>query len=399
MLVRCLLLFLTFGTPNSVMTSLQQATLSAAFFLSMLSILTNCRVVACQVNLSRMAMRKALEDSEVTHFAFFVALAFFVFIAAWEVIDRKSTFFGALTLGFRGLVIGDGDGLDFFGQKTDDETEVDEQAHKYRLVGGTLGMIVFFSYLMNLLIAIFGNTYDNAQKKVWLHFHQVRANMLKDIILSYHKFSFLNHFLHTCAASHKWPLLLTGIGLCAGGLAMQLLVGFVSLSFIQALSSLVSILMMAAGGMLLESIPFLHHDDWFPWRDNSPTQHHLHIWCRADYDEDVFLGTDETEQKYSKVLDKVAAVEEKLDRVAAVEEKVDVLGTQMTEIVNLLRRRSDVGARPNSLEQAQEQAGACPASMEQAQMQAAMAASTASMAAASVAHSSDPRTGIEVNGR
>merc|ERR1719223_634123 len=88
MLVRCLLLFLTFGTPNSVMTSAQQATLSAAFFLSMLSILTNCRVVACKINLSRMAMRKALVDSEVTHFAFFVALAFFAFIAAWEVVDH-----------------------------------------------------------------------------------------------------------------------------------------------------------------------------------------------------------------------------------------------------------------------------------------------------------------------
>merc|ERR1719410_241546 len=150
LLVRCWFLFLTFGTSNSVMSSTQQAMLSATFFMSVMSILNHFRYVLCKISLSRMAMRKALEDSEVTHFLCLFAGLFTIFIVSWEIIDRESTFFDAMTLGYRGLVVGDGDGLDFLGQNTDPDIEDMEEAHKFKLFAGTVATVVFFSYLMNL---------------------------------------------------------------------------------------------------------------------------------------------------------------------------------------------------------------------------------------------------------
>merc|ERR1719362_2259007 len=80
--------------------------------------------------------------------------------------------------------------------KTSDKTVQTEEAHKFRVAFGILGMILFFSYLMNLLIAIFSNTYEKADKMVWLHFHQARAKDLRENILGLHKFRSGGHFMN-----------------------------------------------------------------------------------------------------------------------------------------------------------------------------------------------------------
>jgi hypothetical protein len=353
LLVRCLFLFLTFGTPDAVMSSTQQAMLSATFFMSVMSIFQYVRVISSKVSLSRMAMRKAIEDTEVTHFLFLVASLFTIFILSWEIIDRQSTFSGAMTQAFRGLVIGDGDGLDFLGQKTDDETEESEEAHKFKLVAGTVALIVFFTYLMNLVIAIFGSTYESAQKSVWLHFHQVRARLLRDTILSCHLFAFFN-------APSPSELFTVSMCLCLGGFFLQLLVGFVTVSFIHVPASFISILMMAAGAVLLEAWPFVRlmengqEYDWFPWKDDSPKRHFLHVWCRSDYDEDLFLGTGEMEKKYyamqnalSEIQLAVMGLDEKTleqhavikKQVEALDGRFDALGHQMTELLDKIAKR------------------------------------------------------------
>jgi len=351
-LLRCSLLYQTAGNPNSVMTSDEQFNLCVVVITSSLSILSFCRVIASECNLSRMAIRQALRDREVTYFAFFVATLFSIFVVAWLVIDRKSTLGEALIKSFRALIIGDGDGLDYLSLRTEEDAGVDEQAHKYRFLGGTVGMIIFFSYLMNLLIVIFGNTYDRARKRAWLDFNQDRAKMLKDSILSYHKFSWADGYFHTSAASHKLLLWMISIGLGVAGHIMQRFVGKTSLTIIQASSSLVSVVIMAAGGVLLESLPFLHQDDWFPWQEmnNFRSQNYLYFWCRSDFDEGHFLGTDEAEQKCSEVLEKIAAVDAKVDdlavqskvleKIAAVDKKVEDLVTQTTRMINSSRGKN-----------------------------------------------------------
>jgi len=374
LIVRILFLWLTSGTDKeNVMTSTQQATLSVTFFMSLMNILSHFRAVASKISLSRMAMRKALEDSEVTHFLFFVAGLFTIFIFSWEIIDRESTIFDGMTQAFRGLVIGDGDGLDFLGlEKEEKKTVEQKEAHHFKNVVGTLAMIVFFSYLMNLIIAVFGNTYDNAKRFVWLHFHHGRARFLRDTVLSCHKFHFFKDFW----APSCQQLLAVSISLCLGGASLNLLVSFCEIhSACYQLASFFSILMMAAGFVLFEAYPFVNimkgnpEHDWFPWTDNSPTDHYLHIWCRADYDEDLFLGTGDMDQKYramSRMMTDIHLIsmgieadmcEQKGDsgglekrmnqldeKVSAldnkIEERMDALGQQMKEVVDAVGRLS-----------------------------------------------------------
>jgi hypothetical protein len=187
----------TWGKSGQVMTSALQATLCASFFLTLAALMSPFRVMACKVSLSLMATKQAVCDHDVLHFVTFVVVIFSFFIFAWEVIDREHTLLYAFMQGFRGLVVGDGDGMDFLGMQTDDETVRNEEAHKFKSVVGTLGMVFFFSYLMNLLIAIFSNTYEKADKMVWLHFHHARVRDLRENILALHKFQRNGYLMRT----------------------------------------------------------------------------------------------------------------------------------------------------------------------------------------------------------
>merc|ERR1719410_191997 len=85
------------------------------------------------------------------------------------------------------------------------------------------------------------------------------------------------------------------------------------------LSPLVSILMLTVGALILEGSPYAHEDirhDWFPALSDTPTdEHNLYVFCRADFDENVFLGTEEIDMDLDDIQSKIKQLDEKMTAV------------------------------------------------------------------------------------
>jgi hypothetical protein len=325
LLFKIAFLWLVSGNEKRVMTSAEQAMLCATFFFTITALVAPFRVVASKISLSLMAIKKAVIDEDVVHFVIFISIMFIFFILSFEIIDREQTITFGLVQGFRGLIVGDGDGLDFLGLKTDDETVKDEEAHKFRAAFGTLGMILFFTYLMQLLIAIFSNTYDNAVKFVWLHFHQARAQDLRDAILGHHKFRQNSQFMKGpwnwlfCKPYIFW----IGVVIFVTGICMQVGVHVIPPDIwtkdIYILGTIVGILALTLGAVMLESSAFMWdspEDDWFPaTRDTLTKKHRLTVFCRADYDESYFTGDDHMEKRVVKIEESLGELAKKFDTI------------------------------------------------------------------------------------
>jgi len=329
-------LILTIGKSEQVMTSAEQSMLCATFFFTVAALLTPYRVVMSKISLSLMSIKKAVLDDDAFYFVIFISVIFIFFILAWEIIDRENTFLFALVQGFRGLIVGDGDGLDFLGLKTDDDTVRDEEAHKFKAAFGIIGMMLFFTYLMQLLIAIFSNTYDKASKYVWLHFHQARAQDLRDAILGLHKFrldtkfmNFMKYLKVHHAFCSPW-IFRNGFLIFMVGLLMQVVVHLVPQQMFHEtlyfLGSLVSVFALTWGAILMESSPFMGEeidDDWFPaTTDKLKERHDLYVFTRADYDEGLFLGEDQLEAQ-----------------VESIRENLDKLGDKFKAIETMIHKR------------------------------------------------------------
>jgi len=327
LLFKTVFLYLTVGTTVQVMTSAEQAMLCATFFFTITGLLSPIRVVASKTSLSLMAIKKAVLDEDVLHFVLFISVMFVFFILAWEIVDRENTLLFGLVQGFRGLIVGDGDGLDFLGLKTSDKTTQNEEAHGFKVGFGTLGMILFFTFLMQLLIAIFSSTYDDAQKSARLHFHQARAQDLRDAILGLHKFregSLLVKIMKMLSLEtllSKPYMFKIGCGLFVIGLCMQYGVHVIQQDLFTKLyvvGTLVSILVLTWGAVLMEASVFMWDkvaDDWFPSKRDVPTPHRLFIFCRTDYDENIFVGDEQLEVGIEKVNDKIDELTEQFDMI------------------------------------------------------------------------------------
>jgi len=279
--------------------------------------------------LSLMAVKKTLADADVSSFVIFVSVMFVFFIFAWEIVNRENTLLFALVQGFRGLIVGDGDGLDFLGLKTDDETVINEEAHKFKTGFGTLGMLLFFTYLMNVLIGIFSSAYDEAQRYVWLHFHQARVQDLRDAILGLHKFrknSMVLKFMqdhdldYMMCRPYIFPI---GSSIFAVAIVMQVCVHVIPQEFwnefVYLAGTLLSILLLTLGSVLMESSVFMWEsvdDDWFPaYRDDPKHKHSLFVFCRADFDESLFLGDDHREKRVQKIQDRLEELQGKFAKI------------------------------------------------------------------------------------
>jgi len=332
LVIRVCLLTATFLATGNELSNTLQAMLSAAFFMSVVGMIDPLRVIACRVSLSRMTIRTAVEQAEVGHFVFYVAFWFMAFITAWEIADRESTFPAAFVFGVRALVIGDGDGLDFFNLKADDLDSATREPYNFKVWAGMGGMMIFFSYLMNLLIAVFNNTYDSAQKKMWLRFHAARVRELRDCILS-HKLC----LFHNLWSPSRMQVLCFSSGLLSFGLLM--LIPLHSLPFGRAavIISMTSILLMTTGALLLEAFPFAElmkgneDNDWFPMTQDASKRRYLRVFCRTDFDENFFLGVDDSSEQ--ALGEKLESIEGQMgERLERIEDQVDELGKRMNEM-------------------------------------------------------------------
>merc|ERR1719329_1190276 len=86
---------------------------------------------------------------------------------------------------YRGLLLGDGDGLDYMDLKAKDLGADSLQFLKTST--GVFATLVLFVIFLNLMIAVFSNEYDQINKKKWLLFAQDLAENSCLNILSYQK--------------------------------------------------------------------------------------------------------------------------------------------------------------------------------------------------------------------
>lgn len=329
---KLIFLCFTFGRKEEVMTGFDQAALSGTFSLTLIGLLSPFRVVACKVSLSLMAIKRAVVNPDVLHFFTFLFVMFSFFMFAWGIVDRENTLLCAFVQGFRGLVVGDGDGMDLMGMKTDDETVQNDEAHKFKAAFGILGMILFFSYLMNLLIAIFSNTYEEADKMVWLYFHQARAQDLRENILGLHKFRRGGHFmmlmdkLNLTDHFEKPKALYLGIAMFGVGFVIQFGVHLLPehifvREWVFYVTTLVSIILLTLGATFMEASVYAPGDgeqDWFPAEDNPTTDHYMYVFCRSDFDSNLFLGTEELDREMEEAQRRVKKMHDKIDNLTEV---------------------------------------------------------------------------------
>jgi len=322
----------TLPSTDGVMSDTQQAMLGAVFFMSVVGLVEPCRALACRVSLSRMAMRSAVEDDEVLHFVSYVAFWFVAFITAWEIADGETSFTAALLAGFRAFVVGDGDGLDFFSLGVKSKAGTGEN-HTTKVLVAMGGMVMFFTYLMNLLIAIFSNTYDSSHKKVWLRLHKVRVRELRDCLLS-HKLCILESLGCPWTPSRGQVLGSSVFLLCFGQLLLLPLHSMPHGGKAVAIS-MISSSLMTAGALLLEAFPFAElmrgkaEYDWFPATQDPSRRHYLNVFCRADYDEHLFLGEEKTSLVADSIMEEHAALRKQMQ---GIEGQISNLGRRMDEM-------------------------------------------------------------------
>merc|ERR1719171_3407486 len=76
-----------------------------------------------------------------------------------------------MTYLYRGLIFGDGDGLDKMGLKSHEGTE----DHPVLGVFMIVGTVIFNVTILNLLVAVYGNEYEKIDQRSHLIFVQERA--------------------------------------------------------------------------------------------------------------------------------------------------------------------------------------------------------------------------------
>eukprot|EP00931_Biecheleriopsis_adriatica_P061034 TRINITY_DN36683_c0_g1_i1.p1 TRINITY_DN36683_c0_g1~~TRINITY_DN36683_c0_g1_i1.p1 ORF type:complete len:1088 (+),score=167.69 TRINITY_DN36683_c0_g1_i1:25-3288(+) len=116
-----------------------------------------------------------------------IALMIFAsFSLAFLMLIRKREAGWTVMYLYRGLMFGDGDGLDRMGLNLDDEKP--EHSNHFALVVFMMcGTILFNITILNLVIAIYGNEYDATNSETHLHFLKERAKYCLIYVQMYHK--------------------------------------------------------------------------------------------------------------------------------------------------------------------------------------------------------------------
>jgi len=283
--------FLTFTlvpfNGENVMVYSQQLMLSVTYCTSVLGIFTVFTCFASEFSLSLVSMRKTILDPAVLHFFFVLSLLFLIVMMAWLVLDRENTSLAALQFGWEAFFLSDGKAIEDI-SAVQDKTEV----HMFASLahGVTFVALFFFSvFLTNLLIAIFSDAYSKAQKKAWVSFFQRRVIIARNCIMS--RPATIPCFIQLLK-ERSWA---TSAALLAIGSFLQLAVhgNYLTHKIGWALS-LISIFVWTLMVFVNKVAPFEFikgKNRWFS--TESDQKRVLMVWCRKDFNEKVWLSSDE----------------------------------------------------------------------------------------------------------
>jgi len=286
-----------------------------------------------------------------------------MFVAVFNVLIRdESSEYNFLYL-YRGLIFGDGDGLDFMGMKTDYTDDGQPEPHETMFHARTkcfimtFATIVFNVVLMNLVIAVYGNEYDSMAELSESLFTRLRAEYCSRVLM----------LCSSTDGSVSYSTLITQkTGLLSCGYVVSLVLlafGTCWLTRSDGVSYITAV--CVAGGLLLLRERIM--DAQSHWFDEAKTKdENLYLWIahKDTYEKERFLTKDQKEDKagdeFDGLADKIDELHETLTEETGsqtvsdfqeLKERVDILDRQMQKVlqaVKTLRRMNVAPRRPST---------------------------------------------------
>lgn len=310
------------------------------------------------IGLNIVAVLSSLLSGRMPQMLMVSSLVLFMFVAIFNVLIRNQTTYYMFIYLYRGLIFGDGDGLDFMGMKTDysdadsDMPEKHEQPF-HALTKGvfmTFATVLFNIVILNLVIAVYGNEYESMVEKSEGMFTRMRSMYCaKYLMLS-------GESTVSTMIAEKLHLLT-----CGYSLGFLLIVGSLAwLKYSDQVSYIASFL-MAVGFLLWRERAMAPHNDWF---DTSAEEEKkpFYLWwcCPHDFEQDRFKGEDQKKDEETDMLEGIADKVQDLIESASgksdfekLGKTVDHLDTQMAKVLKAVEnlRRSNISPRrPSTLD-------------------------------------------------
>jgi len=275
----------------------QHVMLSFTCCTSMLGMFTIFNCFASEFGLSLVAMQKTVMDREVLHFFYMLSLLFLIAMMAWMMLDRKNTFLSAVQMGWEAFL---SDGRETEDISTDrDETEVHKSGSFAQ--ESTFMVAVFVAiFITNPLMAIFSDVYSKVRKKVWVLFFHRRTIIARNCIMA--RPVTIPRILRLL----EKRLYAAAITLVASGAFLQIGV-YHQLFKLGWTFSTLSIFIWTLAIFLIKAAPFELEEkknSWFETYCKVDAKRVLMVWCRTDFNEKVWIGSDEMKADLEKKIEK-----------------------------------------------------------------------------------------------
>eukprot|EP00931_Biecheleriopsis_adriatica_P060721 TRINITY_DN36478_c0_g1_i1.p1 TRINITY_DN36478_c0_g1~~TRINITY_DN36478_c0_g1_i1.p1 ORF type:complete len:1022 (-),score=193.83 TRINITY_DN36478_c0_g1_i1:77-3004(-) len=243
------------------------------------------------------------------------SMIFGSFSAAFIILDQHKSIGWVLFSAYRGLLFGDGSGLDNLGLNVGESMYAKNDG--MLAVVTLLGSVFFNIIILNLIIAVYGNEYDKVQRETPLLFLHARAKYCVMFFFSCNMFPWKG-------AGWNAVLALSGLGTIALAICLHLFAPYCRFWPAAVLLALGQVLMSAAAVQC----------DWFSNEGMAASQEDHFVWIchRSDFhehsmsemgahnsdqslDERLSELKEKVEERFSTVERKVAGFDEKLDLI------------------------------------------------------------------------------------
>mmetsp|Transcript_87517 Transcript_87517/g.245788 ORF Transcript_87517/g.245788 Transcript_87517/m.245788 type:complete len:1030 (-) Transcript_87517:117-3206(-) len=107
-------------------------------------------------------------------------LLFWIIVAAAAALDKDTNITEAAAGLYRGLIFGDGDGLDFMDLKYEADATLPYKMKSSLMLGASL---LYYIIILNLIIAVYEKEYQRVTSKALMTFHQLRASLCCKFIM------------------------------------------------------------------------------------------------------------------------------------------------------------------------------------------------------------------------
>jgi len=249
---------------------------------------------ASEFGLMLVAMQKTVMDREVLHFFYMLSLLLLIAMMAWMMLDRNNTFLSAVQMGWEAFL---SDGRETEDISADqDETEVHNSGSFAQ--ERTFMVAVFVAIIItNPLMAIFSEVYSKVRKKAWVSFFHSRTIIARNCIMA-------RPVAIPCILGLLGKrLCTTAITLVASGAFLQIALYHQLFKMGWTFSTL-SIFIWTLVIFLLKAAPFELEEKkngWFEPNSDFNAKRVLIIWCRTDFNEKVWIGSDEMKADLHKI--------------------------------------------------------------------------------------------------